>query len=55
MNIKDLRTKIDKIDAALLNLLNERMDIVHEIGIIKSESNESIYKPEREREIIGDQ
>ena len=52
MNIKDLRTKIDKIDAALLNLLNERMDIVHEIGIIKSESNESIYKPEREREII---
>jgi len=52
MNIEELRTKIDKIDSDILNLLNERMDIVHEIGLIKSASNESVYRPEREKEII---
>ena len=36
MNIKELRTKIDKIDSDILELLNERMDMVHEIGLIKS-------------------
>jgi len=36
MNIKELRTKIDKIDSDILELLNERMDLVHEIGLIKS-------------------
>ena len=52
MNIEELRTKIDKIDTDILNLLNQRMDIVHEIGLIKSASNESVYRPEREKEII---
>ena len=52
MNIKELRTKIDKIDADILNLLDQRMDIVHEIGSIKNASNESVYRPEREKEII---
>jgi chorismate mutase/prephenate dehydratase len=52
MNIKELRTKIDKIDSDILELLNERMDLVHEIGLIKSASNESVYRPEREQEII---
>ena len=28
------------------------MDIVHEIGLLKSASNESVYRPEREKEII---
>ena len=35
MNIKELRTKIDKIDADILNLLDQRMDIVHENWITK--------------------
>ena len=52
MNIKELRTKIDKIDADILNLLDQRMDIVHEIGLLKNASNESVYRPEREKEII---
>ncbi len=52
MNIKELRTKIDKIDSDILELLNERMDLVHEIGLIKSASNENVYRPEREKEII---
>ena len=52
MKIEELRTKIDKIDASILELLNDRMDLVHEIGLIKNESKESVYRPEREREII---
>ena len=28
------------------------MDFVHEIGLIKSASKESVYRPEREKEII---
>ena len=53
MKIEELRTKIDKIDASILELLNDRMDLVHEIGLIKNESKESVYRPEREREIIA--
>ena len=52
MKIEELRTKIDKIDASILELLNDRMDLVHEIGLIKKDSKESVYRPEREREII---
>ena len=52
MNIQELRTKIDKIDTDILNLLDERMDFVHKIGLLKNASNESIYRPEREKEII---
>ena len=52
MNIKEFRTKIDKIDSDILQLLDERMDFVHEIGLIKSASKESVYRPEREKEII---
>ena len=50
--LKNLRTKIDKIDSDILQLLDERMDFVHEIGLIKSASKESVYRPEREKEII---
>ena len=52
MNIEELRTKIDKIDAKILKFLNNRMDFVHEIGLIKSAAKESVYRPEREKEII---
>ena len=43
MNIEELRTKTDKIDSEILKLLNDRMNVVHEIGVIKSASNESVY------------
>lgn len=52
MNIQELRTKIDKIDAEILHLLDDRMEFVHEIGKLKNASNESVYRPEREKEII---
>lgn len=47
-----LRKKVDEIDNKVINLLNDRGKIVHEIGIIKKKINLSIFQPEREKEII---
>ena len=47
-----IKNKIDKIDAEILHLLDDRMEFVHEIGKLKNASNESVYRPEREKEII---
>ncbi len=51
--LKELRNKLDSIDNELLGLLNRRMDIVHEVGVLKAHSGGSIYRPEREKEIIN--
>jgi chorismate mutase/prephenate dehydratase len=50
--IGDLRKEIDKIDDEILKLLNERMEFVKEIGILKHTSGTSIYRPDREKEIL---
>ena len=48
-----LRDNLDKIDNELLKLLNDRMEIVHQVGVVKSKSGGAIYRPEREKEIIS--
>ncbi|MGE4397976.1 MAG: prephenate dehydratase [Campylobacterales bacterium] len=49
----EIRIKIDAIDDKLLALLNERMELVKEVGRIKHSSDDkSIYRPEREKEIL---
>ncbi len=50
--IERLRKKIDEIDNKILKLLNERADIVLEIGRIKSDKKTKFYSPERERQIL---
>ena len=35
MSLEEQRIKIDAIDTDIIRLLNERADIVHEIGVIK--------------------
>ncbi|NQY23589.1 MAG: chorismate mutase [Campylobacteraceae bacterium] len=47
-----LRDKLDSIDNQLLILLNERMQIVKDVGTLKAKSGGSIYRPEREKAII---
>lgn len=47
-----LRDKLDTIDEQLLKLINDRMEIVHQVGVLKSKSGGAIYRPERERAII---
>jgi len=50
--LKKLRDKIDKIDDKILELLNQRMQIVKQVGELKNKESKAIYRPEREIEII---
>jgi len=51
--LAQIRVLIDAIDDKVLALLNERMELVKEVGRIKHASDDkSIYRPEREKEIL---
>ena len=52
MSIEDWRRKIDDIDRRLVELLNERSRCVVEIGKIKHTSGESLYQPDREKQVL---
>jgi chorismate mutase/prephenate dehydratase len=52
MPLEDLRKKIDTLDSQLLKLLNERADLVHEIGVVKKQQGLQIYAPEREEAVF---
>jgi chorismate mutase/prephenate dehydratase len=47
-----LRKKIDQIDAQVVNLLNDRASLAQRIGHFKSRSNQEVYAPHREREVL---
>jgi chorismate mutase/prephenate dehydratase len=51
ITIQDLRSRIDSIDDAILNLLNERSRVVLEVGRLKSGNNLDFHVPGRERQI----
>jgi chorismate mutase / prephenate dehydratase len=52
MNIPDHRQAIDKLDAHIVKLLNERTKHVLTIGEIKRKAGEEIYAPHRERAVL---
>lgn len=52
MSLEELRVKIDKIDTELIRLLNERADVVHEVGVVKKRDGLEIYAPEREEKLL---
>ena len=52
MSLEELRKRIDQIDSQLVKLLNERAQIVIEIGQLKDKNGGQIYAPDREREIF---
>jgi chorismate mutase/prephenate dehydratase len=52
MTIPEHRHAIDKLDAQLVKLLNERTKHVLEIGAIKLRHGEEIYAPHRERAVL---
>ena len=43
-----LRNILDEIDNKVLQLLDKRMETVHQVGQIKAISGGAIYRPERE-------
>lgn len=52
MNLDELRTCIDSLDAELVRLLNERTRAAMEIGRLKQENGQEIYVPAREKAVL---
>src|SRR5262245_44538613 len=52
MNIPEHRKAIDKLDAHIVKLLNERTKHVLAIGEMKLKAGEEIYAPHRERAVL---
>jgi chorismate mutase/prephenate dehydratase len=52
MTLDELRADINRVDDELLKLLNERMEYVKQVGELKKNDGSSIYRPEREKEIL---
>lgn len=52
MKLPEIRQKIDALDDQLIKLLNERADLVHEVGLVKRAEGTEIYAPEREEMLL---
>lgn len=51
MNLGELRKKIDQLDQKIIELLNDRTQLVLEIGKLKSKEGREVYAPDRETAI----
>lgn len=52
MGLEKLRKQINKLDARLVALLNERARVVIEIGKLKNKTDKPIYAPDREKTVF---
>jgi chorismate mutase / prephenate dehydratase len=52
IEIERLRARIDAVDDAILARLNERAELVEQVGKAKQAEGSSVYEPTRERRII---
>jgi chorismate mutase/prephenate dehydratase len=52
MSLEELRKRIDEIDDELVRLLNERAQVVVEVGKLKSQTQGPIYAPDREKQVL---
>lgn len=52
MDLSEWRARIDALDRQLVDLLNQRMQYVLEIGKLKREHGKPVQDPERERAIL---
>jgi chorismate mutase/prephenate dehydratase len=50
--MKEIRKKIDEIDAKINSLLDERARLAKKIGKIKEQKKEPVFAPQRERKIL---
>jgi chorismate mutase len=51
--LDDLRRDIDRVDEALVRLLNERAGMACELGRIKKEMGIEVYQPVREKQVLA--
>lgn len=52
MTLSEIRKRIDALDEKLLQVLNERADLVHEVGLLKKKEGVAVYAPEREEQLL---
>jgi chorismate mutase len=52
-NLNDLRKSIDDIDAAIVNLLAERMAVCKQVAAVKAETATAVMQPQRVREVLN--
>ena len=50
--LADCRQQIDQVDLKIVDLLNQRTQIVHEIGRIKRQFAMPVYEPKREDQVF---
>src|SRR5258705_11244562 len=50
--LEPLRVRIDSLDEQILSLLNQRAQVVVEVGKVKQQANAPIYAPEREKVVL---
>lgn len=53
-SLSELREQVDELDGRLLELLGQRMDIVREMGRLKSQQKVSTLQPHRWQQILND-
>jgi len=51
-DLPQLREKIDQIDAAIVALLAQRMEVCREVAEVKAGSSTAVIQPERVREVL---
>jgi chorismate mutase len=50
--LDELRRAIDQVDARLLELIQERLRLVLEVGAYKVKNGMAVYDPDRERRLL---
>lgn len=53
MELKDLRSQIDKIDNQIIDLIFSRIEVIKQVGELKKQEKSIVYRPEREKDIIN--
>lgn len=53
LNLEQLRDQVSELNTQILDLINERTAIVHEIGKVKEKQGVNRYDPIREREMLN--
>lgn len=52
-NLNELREHIDEIDEAIVELLNERVEVSIEVGKLKNNTHKPVLDSSREKQVIG--
>ena len=52
LDLEEIRSRIDQIDRKLIELIEERLEIVREVALYKKENNMKIFDRKREEEVV---